>query len=124
MMIAMDAFEGIVGHAVLVADDPGTNRFSPRVKVSKRARMSYGSNVTVAVTIIDVSEGGVGFIFLSLLLPDEQFILRVTGRDGDRVGVHCLVRWCQRTGSGRFRIGAEFLRLIDYVPQSLEILCA
>jgi hypothetical protein len=126
MRISTYAFESIIGHSATAQNEPGRNRSSRRVAVSKRTTLAHaGSTQQVPVTIIDVSLGGSSFICLSPLVPDEQFILRITGRDGKRVTVHCLVRWCSRTGSGRFRIGAEFLNLEeDDVLRPLEMGCA
>jgi hypothetical protein len=114
MKISNDVFEGIIGHPTATADAKDKNRRTHRIAVSKRATFCHaGSAVRVPITIIDFSLGGVRFIHLSPLLPSEQFILHIAGRDGDQVTVHCLVRWCTKTSSGRFRVGSEFLRLID-----------
>ena len=118
MKISHDVLEGIIGHPVGSSDERGESRLSRRVAVSKRATVCHrGSAVEIPITILDVSSGGVGFIYSSPLCPGEQFVLRLTGRDGDGVVVECAVRWHMKTGSGRCRIGSEFIQVMDYDEQ-------
>jgi hypothetical protein len=82
--------------------------------LSKRETLCHRrSAVEIPITIVDVSSGGAGFIYSSPLVPGEQFVLRITGREGDGVVVECAVRWQMKTGSGRCRIGSEFIRVMD-----------
>jgi hypothetical protein len=114
MKISKDILEGIIGHSVITPDAQDQNRLSRRILVSKRATLAHaGSAVRIPITIVDVAAGGAGFIYLSPLVPGEQFILRVTGRDGNHLTAHCIVRWFMKTCTGRFRIGSEFIRRID-----------
>ena len=127
MQISTDVFEGIIGHPNVNFDTDGTRRLSSRVAVSKRATLSpTGSTDRIPMTIVDVSVGGVGFIYSTPLTPGEEFILRVTGRSGNSLVVECTVRWCKTTCSGRCRIGAEFMRLIDEENEleQLDRMCA
>jgi hypothetical protein len=114
MNIANHVLEGIIGHSVVGPNDTGRNRQARRVAVSKRATLSHtGSAVHIPITIIDIAAGGVGFIYLSPLVPGERFILRVNRRNGQPIIAHCMVRWFMKTGNGKYRIGSEFLCLVD-----------
>jgi PilZ domain len=114
MRVSADVIEEIIGHRVGSLCEQGNNRRSCRIAVSKRATLTHiGSAIQIPITVVNVSAGGVGFIYSSPLVPGELFTLRITGQDGDGVTVECSVRWHMKTGSGRCRIGAEFIRLID-----------
>jgi PilZ domain-containing protein len=114
MTISTCVFTGIIGHPGIGYEHYDARRLAVRVAVSKRATLSRrGSNGRIPLTIVNVSTNGAGFMYLTPLTAGSQLTLRVTGRTGDHLTIQCIVVWCKKTGSGRFRIGAEFLRLLD-----------
>ena len=114
MKISSNILAGIIGRQNLNFDKDGTRRFANRVVVSKRATLCRaGSVVRIPITIVDLSNGGVGFINSTQPASGDKIVLRVTDQTGVRLAIECIVRWCKTTGSGRCRVGAEFLTLVE-----------
>jgi hypothetical protein len=106
MKLSSDILIGIFGR---LSDDPDGMTSGGSV-VSKRAILSrLGSRVLIPVTIVKVTGDSFGIINLAPIHKGEQFDLRVTGRNGNRLVARCLVIACTRTASKRFWIDAEVL---------------
>jgi hypothetical protein len=114
MQFSNEFFQNIVGHSAFALDEHESKRLSHRIGIAKRATLAPGgSTPQVPATVIDLSLGGVGFICLLPCVPAEEFTLRIVGRQGQRIAVQCRVCWCSKSGSGRFQVGAEFLKLVE-----------
>jgi hypothetical protein len=122
MKISTNVFAGIIGHLGVGSEPYDTRRLAERFAVSKRATLSRrGSAVRIPLTIVNLSASGAGFMYLTPVISGSQFTLRVVGRTGDQLVIQCMAVWCKKTGSRRFRIGAEFLRLLDQSEESPAI---
>jgi PilZ domain-containing protein len=126
MKISTNVFAGIIGHPGVGYEHYDARQRAVRIAVSKRATLCQKGLVRIPLTIVNFSSSGAGFMYLTPLLAGNQFILRATGRTGDHVTIQCIVVWYKKTGSGRFRIGAQFLRLLDQneEPQPFEMMPA
>jgi len=114
MQISAELVEGIIGQSNVSFDQGGTRRQSYRAPVCRQATLSQrGLMVRVPVTVVDISLGGIGFLHSTALGSGESYLVRIAGQNGDRLAVECVVRWCKPAGSDQYRIGAEFVKLID-----------
>jgi hypothetical protein len=114
MKLSTDILTRIIGRADVNFDQDGTRRFASRVSVTKRATVCrLGSKVPIPVTIVDLSIGGVGLLNITCPAPGDQFILNLCSQTGERISVQCVVRWAMEIANSRYRVGAEFVSLVD-----------
>jgi hypothetical protein len=98
-------------HGEQATDPHSDRRRAPRIKRDKDVVIlpCTGSQITgsIAVTLLDVSARGVGFVHTAPLAIGSQFIFRVPRTDTLPITLLYTVARCVETGDGRYTIGGQ-----------------
>ena len=95
----------------------GTQRLAGRADMRLSASMlpisKNSPKIPRPVTVTDISALGAGILRTEAMMPRSEFVLYLPCDGGTSIGIRCEVQWCRKDFQGGFKIGADFLYIVE-----------
>jgi hypothetical protein len=110
-------------------DDLSTDKASDQIVHRRAQRTTFAKQTVVhlwpvvdepavAVSILDFSPFGIGFVCDAPLERGQQFTMELTPANGPSAELLYSVAYCHPTHDGQFRIGSEFTCVVSDAPKT------